>query len=680
MDGRREEESSIRAEGENGQGGRDGAGNVVTEGLGNKFDTQNQDTDAMHGDTSAKNSFITAGMYREIGIRNPPDVEERGETYSGTYLNAQGKIELVTFSPWMDTGGEMLFCYTLNEDGVSWDRQPILWTEGLKGKMQQNRITVLFGEDQNYYAYYCDEGQLYHMVRKEEDSFVEIVIKDWDKSEVHKYPVIPGEVAVLQCGNIVMVDTVGNCFIYSPDGSKILASFRCGWCETICVTGNDIFVLDHENTSILRYDGKNMKMLPSFAGDFTSIVRLSVFGDTLFVCSPEGIFSAELKEEENLTSEEIRLTKWLDSGKFHFSKENGYPLNLFSLGDTFYIVYAEQWGKVKKYVKRKEGEEFLDTLTVYSLENSELVIDMIAEFIMKYPEIDVHYETGEGTQGSTMISDHIRALNTRILAGDGPDILILDGLPAQSYVKKGILVDLSTALYGVLGELQENIVSNYRQGNRIYMLPMRYMIPMIATSGQNAQIFSSLSDLVTYCEEGEGNKVIMPGVPYSYIIELLYYNFPPKIVSEDGSVNKDNLLEFIRLAKRFCEAEGAVASEEVAGSAFKFRAGVRKRGYFDGNTLSSYGYGEQVISFINMTGIYELSTYPELVESCGGALLGNKGMFFPNGVIGVNAYAKQKNLAYRFIEAVFSYEMQRIHSSNAGFSLYGKVLSEDATV
>ena len=92
---------------------------------------------------------------------------------------------------------------------------------------------------------------------------------------------------------------------------------------------------------------------------------------------------------------------------------------------------------------------------------------------------------------------------------------------------------------------------------------MRYMIPMIATSGQNAQIFGSLSDLVMYCEAEEGNEVFLPGVPYSYILEFLYFNFPPKIVSEDGVVNKDNLLEFIRLARRFCEAEGAVEEHPV---------------------------------------------------------------------------------------------------------------------
>ena len=90
------------------------------------------------------------------------------------------------------------------------------------------------------------------------------------------------------------------------------------------------------------------------------------------------------------------------------------------------------------------------------------------------------------------------------------------------------------------------------------------------------------------------------------------------------------------LARRFCEAEGAVEGEDFEGSVFKLSQEGRRRGYFDGSTLSGYNYGEQKLCFVNMAGIYGLSIYPELVESRGGALLGNKGMFFPNGVIGGN--------------------------------------------
>ncbi len=44
---------------------------------------------------------------------------------------------------------------------------------------------------------------------------------------------------------------------------------------------------------------------------------------------------------------------------------------------------------------------------------------MISEFQDKYPNTEIIYETGEGSKGTVTVADRIRALNARILAGDG---------------------------------------------------------------------------------------------------------------------------------------------------------------------------------------------------------------------------------------------------------------------
>ncbi len=124
----------------------------------------------------------------------------------------------------------------------------------------------------------------------------------------------------------------------------------------------------------------------------------------------------------------------------------GVLLKFFAVGDAFYIVYGEDRGIIKKYSPAGEGEGASSYLTVYSLKRNDLIIDMISEFQDQYPDIELIYETGEGADGSITMSDRIRALNARILAGDGPDVLLLDGLPVDSYIEKGILEDLTTVL------------------------------------------------------------------------------------------------------------------------------------------------------------------------------------------------------------------------------------------
>ena len=43
-------------------------------------------------------------------------------------------------------------------------------------------------------------------------------------------------------------------------------------------------------------------------------------------------------------------------------------------------------------------------------------------------------------------SDALKTLNTEIAAGNGPDVILLDGLPVESYIEKGLLEDISDVI------------------------------------------------------------------------------------------------------------------------------------------------------------------------------------------------------------------------------------------
>ncbi len=46
-------------------------------------------------------------------------------------------------------------------------------------------------------------------------------------------------------------------------------------------------------------------------------------------------------------------------------------------------------------------------------------------------------------EDSVTVSDALRTLNTDIMAGKGPDVLILDGMPVENYIQKGLLEDIT---------------------------------------------------------------------------------------------------------------------------------------------------------------------------------------------------------------------------------------------
>ena len=58
-------------------------------------------------------------------------------------------------------------------------------------------------------------------------------------------------------------------------------------------------------------------------------------------------------------------------------------------------------------------------------------------FQLAHPDVRVELIDGQTEAGSTTVSDTIRALNTELLSGNGADVLVLDGLPADAYIEKG---------------------------------------------------------------------------------------------------------------------------------------------------------------------------------------------------------------------------------------------------
>ena len=76
-------------------------------------------------------------------------------------------------------------------------------------------------------------------------------------------------------------------------------------------------------------------------------------------------------------------------------------------------------------------------------------------FQKKYPDIYLTLETGMSGNDGVTRTDALKTLNTEIMAGKGPDILILDGISSETYAEQGMLEDLS----GILKEagLLDNI-------------------------------------------------------------------------------------------------------------------------------------------------------------------------------------------------------------------------------
>ena len=82
-------------------------------------------------------------------------------------------------------------------------------------------------------------------------------------------------------------------------------------------------------------------------------------------------------------------------------------------------------------------------LNIDALQDSDTLRQAVIIFRQEYADIYVNLEIGMTDDNGVTLEDALKTLSTDILAGNGPDVLILDGMPVDSYVEKGILTDIS---------------------------------------------------------------------------------------------------------------------------------------------------------------------------------------------------------------------------------------------
>ena len=110
-----------------------------------------------------------------------------------------------------------------------------------------------------------------------------------------------------------------------------------------------------------------------------------------------------------------------------------------------------------------------ETVKLYSLTGIDTLRQAVSIYQTEHPEVYVEYEIGMEDNSSVTREDALKKLNTEIMAGNGPDVLILDGLPVDSYIEKGLLKDISPLIDGLSeeGKLFDNIVEAFRKDGKM---------------------------------------------------------------------------------------------------------------------------------------------------------------------------------------------------------------------
>ena len=306
----------------------------------------------------------------------------------------------------------------------------------------------------------------------------------------------------------------------------------------------------------LSYDGEGTRLLYTDLNGTTSVRMENLPGTNAFAaCADEegNYYYTSQDGIYRLVSGGTLAELVVDGAGTMLTGEDAVPMGLALCPDGSFLMITGD-SRVYRYYWDADApvEENTAALTVWSLENNDTVRAAIEVYEQQNPGLTVTYQVAM-EDGATTREDAISALNTALLAGSGPDVLILDGLDREAYRDKGLLADLSE--WVDLSALQSNLVDPFREQEGVFVLPARFSVPVLCGAPEDLAELDSLDALAEYLLQ-------LPARPAWDCTSAGYYE-PLELPYGLGFVSVEQLLDFVLGSSAAALTENGVNGDAV---------------------------------------------------------------------------------------------------------------------
>lgn len=370
------------------------------------------------------------------------------------------------------------------------------------------------------------------------------------------------------------------------------------------------------------------------------------------------------------------MEKLLDGGLSNLGDPSKTVAALLKGEDgSFFVAYED--GEIDQYTYDKEAPSVPEKqLTVYTLEKNPTVSKAISIFRKNHPDIYVKQEIGMAGEYGMTKEDAIKNLNTRLLADEGPDILILDGMPVDAYVERNILADLTETADGLeeKNAYFSNILRAYQRKDGLYAIPMRFEIPVLVGENEEIEGISNLTDLAARIQsirkKHPDTKTLLGTYTAEDLLERLYMTSSPAL-RQEKQLDKAVVKEFLTQADAIYREEQKNITEEMKAQYEEAEVWNSEHGIIEENGYKidvscAFGIvgGEQVLAAGSLAGMEEfqmLNGICNTKEEFAYCLLPglSEKVFSPKGIVGVNEKSKEKELAVSFVQELLGAEVQK---------------------
>jgi hypothetical protein len=616
-------------------------------------------------DKTETSPAVAMGRYVEEDIAIPNSIDGKNEKIYQMIKNPEGKVELSCRDLNKKPGKDGLI-YTMNED--------FTWTRNTPGWLNQTGRSAWMAA----FFTYSPEGTRYAFC-------LNFIIKE-NKREEYILKSSDGNTA-----EAVSLDKMYTADAYRlkvASGDKLLLNGMTSL--SVIQNGKELTRFSH--TSAIGYAlYQNSLMLPNASGDAVCIYDLNTYKAISEIKLPNEPTNMEITTDVDgnwymVTDTGIyRLTKngntWeqLMDGYMGFMSNPTSQIWDIIVGDNkdIFVLYESDVSiKLKHYVYHSDIPTVPSKkLRITSLKENSTVKKAATEFMNENPDVWIDYTVRMKPDDTKLTADYVKDINTEILNGTGSDIYMLDQMPVDSFIEKGVLADMSDILKPMIedGTLVANKLNCYERDGKLYCAPLRFGLEFVYGNKEAvAAAKDSLAALANYASNKA--KIELLGSKYQTyndLIRLFFENYSSGLMGEGYTFKKEELKNFLKQIKIITDQTKTVETSDIP-----------RIDLHTWNDSSCFVYSKNWIemSFLELNNIRDIYAP---VEVCNNITKGdwtriNDEKFIPYGIIGINSTSKNKDIASKFIQKCYSSSIQEVNLYD-GFPVNNKALNKIVT-
>lgn len=550
------------------------------------------------------------------------------------------------------TNNHRISSYNINTEGQV-TSEAIEWDEAARELLKTKSIGyIAISPGGEIYMLTTDmdssKGMDYGLAKVEGSEIKEVPIV-WKKQMTNKVTALEvtenNELLILESGKAINVYDLNTNTWKNEIGGTAIQFFH---------EGGKIYEANIQNSSIEVYDLASGKCLRSIASESIDAKSWIIEGDesgSLYLVNKEGV--SYLGEESDIWEQIV-----IGTGTSFANKE---IYGVMIINGTIFAAFAdtEVWVSCKKYVYDESALSIPENqITIFALYDNTVLKEAVNIYAAEHPEIEVIFNIATKDNESMSTTDMIRSLNTQLLTGQGADIIVLDGLPIESYMEKGILVDLNTYMEKEIHDksLLSNMIDSYTKENKQYAVPLRFSIPVIMGEQKLVEQINSLEDIAAY-QKAYPDHQLLTGQTADELMRTFFASSKIDWFDEKGEVSRDQVKIFLESIKSLASQESkfySLKSEKINSSQF-----------IDQTTESSsylYKQSELMVTLIDTP--YSIQYLGYIQSQRQGSVVkqwentSGQVFYIPNSIVGINSASKHQEIAAEILKIALSKEGQ----------------------